>query len=186
MQRERDLLFGLMALQLGFVGHEAFLECAGVWMNDPRRDLEALLAERKIISDGERHALNVMVDAHLNRHGSAEKSVCAVGSPRRVLESLLAMTPQDNLGRTLLSAREGSREAPATAAPGERYALGGELGRGGLGKVVEAHDRALGRTVAIKLVIDDLDPEYRERFIREAFVRAHEAVYEELLIPTPR
>jgi tetratricopeptide (TPR) repeat protein len=48
--------------------------------------------------------------------------------------------------------------APAvarTAAPGDaRYELGEELGRGAFGRVVRAVDRAVGRTVAVKMLVD--------------------------------
>ena len=51
-----------------------------------------------------------------------------------------------------------------------RYSIERELGRGGMGVVLLARDVALERLVAIKLLPPDLaaDPEYRERFLREA------------------
>ncbi|NUN49678.1 MAG: serine/threonine protein kinase, partial [Candidatus Brocadiae bacterium] len=55
---------------------------------------------------------------------------------------------------------------------GHRYELGRELGHGGLGRVLEARERDLGRTVAIKLLHDGLPPELEERFIREAQLTA--------------
>ncbi|HET9626710.1 MAG TPA: serine/threonine-protein kinase [Kofleriaceae bacterium] len=53
----------------------------------------------------------------------------------------------------------------------DRYVLLGEHGRGGLGKVTRAHDRELGRDVAIKELIA---PERggEARFLREALVTA--------------
>ena len=54
----------------------------------------------------------------------------------------------------------------------DRYRLGAEIGRGGLGRVVEAFDPKLKRTVAVKLVLDDLPGELRERFVREAELTA--------------
>ncbi len=57
--------------------------------------------------------------------------------------------------------------------PGERlgpYVVGRRLGGGGMGVVFEAHDEALDRQVAIKIISPHLadDPAFRERFIREA------------------
>jgi eukaryotic-like serine/threonine-protein kinase len=49
-----------------------------------------------------------------------------------------------------------------------RYELAEELGAGGMGRVVVAHDHVLGRDVAIKLLTPSADPTARERFIREA------------------
>ncbi len=53
-----------------------------------------------------------------------------------------------------------------------RYRLQSEIGRGGLGRVVEATDSVLKRDVAVKLVIDDLPLDLRARFIREAELTA--------------
>jgi serine/threonine protein kinase/formylglycine-generating enzyme required for sulfatase activity len=51
----------------------------------------------------------------------------------------------------------------------ERYLLGGELGRGGVGRVVKAFDRDLGRTVAMKLPLTwPLPAAEADKFIEEA------------------
>jgi serine/threonine-protein kinase len=55
-------------------------------------------------------------------------------------------------------------------AGGRRYALGRELGRGGMGQVLEARDLALERSVALKLLIDQDDVSLRVRFMDEARV----------------
>ncbi|KAF0246892.1 MAG: hypothetical protein FD180_251 [Planctomycetota bacterium] len=55
---------------------------------------------------------------------------------------------------------------------GERYTLGRELGRGGLGRIVEAQEKDLNRTVALKLLRDDLPLDLAERFMREAQLTA--------------
>ncbi|KAF0246967.1 MAG: hypothetical protein FD180_190 [Planctomycetota bacterium] len=54
----------------------------------------------------------------------------------------------------------------------ERYRLGAELGRGGLGCVYAAEDRDLRREVAVKLILGSTDTEFEERFVREARMTA--------------
>ncbi|HZK35406.1 MAG TPA: Stk1 family PASTA domain-containing Ser/Thr kinase, partial [Aeromicrobium sp.] len=53
---------------------------------------------------------------------------------------------------------------------GDRYELGGLLGRGGMADVRVGRDLRLGRTVAVKRLRSDLasDPTFQERFRREA------------------
>ncbi|HEX7843397.1 MAG TPA: serine/threonine-protein kinase, partial [Kofleriaceae bacterium] len=53
----------------------------------------------------------------------------------------------------------------------ERYQILGEHGRGGLGRVSRAHDRDLGRDVAIKELISR-GPASEVRFLREALITA--------------
>ncbi len=54
----------------------------------------------------------------------------------------------------------------------DRYALGDELGRGGMGQILEARDLALDRPVALKLLHDEdhRDAALRLRFVDEARV----------------
>ena len=52
-----------------------------------------------------------------------------------------------------------------------RYILGEEIARGGMGRVVEATDRLLGRTVAVKEALIP-EGEVRDRFMRETRITA--------------
>lgn len=53
---------------------------------------------------------------------------------------------------------------------GGRYDLGPEIGRGGIGAVLRAFDREIGRDVAVKLLLDVHrgDPDLRARLVEEA------------------
>ncbi len=61
------------------------------------------------------------------------------------------------------------RELPEVAP--DRYAMAGELARGGLGSVWLAHDRVLDRTVALKRLLRT-NPVTRARFLREIWFTA--------------
>jgi hypothetical protein len=65
--------------------------------------------------------------------------------------------------------------APATdkaPVPEQRYRLGAEIGRGGMGRVVEAFDTHLGRTVALKEVLPSQSASIARRFQREVKITA--------------
>ncbi|MBI2923519.1 MAG: SUMF1/EgtB/PvdO family nonheme iron enzyme [Planctomycetes bacterium] len=111
--------------------------------------------------------------------GCCEEAVRAPG--RSLTEILLTRGLLDPADVARLEERAGTGDPvvgsvvagepiPPTPVPEgpDRYKLGRELGRGGLGRVVEAFDDALKRDVAVKLVLDDLPGDLRARFIREA------------------
>jgi hypothetical protein len=60
---------------------------------------------------------------------------------------------------------------PPPAMPEWRYEITTEIARGGMGRVVEANDTVLGRTVALKEALS-LDPEAVKRFQRETRITA--------------
>lgn len=86
------------------------------------------------------------------------------------------MTPTAKLGRTwaqLASALGGAPEATPTAAPQGslgRYVVTGEIGLGGMGRVLSAIDPEIGREVAIKVLRQELGlaPSDLGRFVAEA------------------
>jgi eukaryotic-like serine/threonine-protein kinase len=67
----------------------------------------------------------------------------------------------------------GEVSARTSVLPG-RYEAPRLVGRGGMGDIYVAHDRVLGRSVAVKLLVERLseEPELRERFRREALAAA--------------
>src|SRR5438309_184081 len=58
--------------------------------------------------------------------------------------------------------------APELHAGADRYVLGAEIARGGMGAVVQATDCDIRREVAIKYLLDQSQPSARLRFVAEA------------------
>jgi WD40 repeat protein len=85
----------------------------------------------------------------------------------------------DAAERDALASTNSAPLVPATGAAaaafpredGARYVLEGVHARGGLGRVVRAHDRLLQRTVAIKELLQRT-PSAQDRFMREALITA--------------
>jgi tetratricopeptide (TPR) repeat protein len=80
-------------------------------------------------------------------------------------------TTEDESAKTVAD-RRGTAAGPALPIVSEdRYQIGKEIGHGGLGRVIEARDPRLDRTVALKELVDQ-DPDARGRFMREAVITA--------------
>lgn len=74
-------------------------------------------------------------------------------------------------GKTLKLSQTGSPESRSPADLFGKFRLLKELGRGGMGRVYQAYDTALGRIVALKMLIFD-DADDQRRFLQEARIAA--------------
>jgi WD40 repeat protein len=79
-------------------------------------------------------------------------------------------TVNERAGEAVDDRRDSSAESPFDP-PRERFETRGELGRGGMGRVADAYDHALGRAVAIKEMLTGSDVDLA-RFEREARITA--------------
>src|SRR5436189_3049326 len=76
--------------------------------------------------------------------------------------------------QTITSAEDSSSTKATTARSfddGPRYVIESEFARGGLGRILKAHDNRLDRSVAVKELVSS-NPALRERFQREAAITA--------------
>ena len=84
------------------------------------------------------------------------------------------VTHGESLSPTVAAEPGGAHDADASRLPvvgREHYAVEGEFARGGMGRILSARDRRLGRTVALKELQAVASPDAR-RFVREALVTA--------------
>lgn len=168
----RDLVYGLLAQQMNLITREQLLEAANLWLDDPSRGIPSLLGDLGHLQPEDQEQVQEALDAHVSPTGSDSGGGASLTVDPSVRESLLALRPPVEIRQWLIGLGERRRSVHSAAPRGSRYELGRELGRGGLGRVIEARDRDLDREVAIKVLHDDLSADAAERFEREARISA--------------
>ena len=178
---DRNLLFGVLAMQMDFVTREALIAAVSAWVLDKSKPLDRILVEQGALATDERDLLEPLIRKHLERHGGdAGRSLASVGSRSSAREALEHVAdPELDASLALLGGLdptdvtadkpESMRLVPEN--PGvQRFHLLRPLARGGLGEVFVARDEELRREVALKLIQEQYagDRDSRTRFEFEA------------------
>ena len=66
---DRNLLFGVLALQMDFINRDALIRAMNAWVLDKARPLGDILRDQGQLSPERRHLLAALVEEHLRQHG---------------------------------------------------------------------------------------------------------------------
>src|SRR6516164_6884351 len=123
---DRNLLFGLLALQNGLINQVQLVAAFQAWTLDKARALADLLVDRGDLSRSRRELLDALVEEHLKEHGgNAERSLAAIPAGRSTHESLARLGDPDIEG-TLAQVGAHSTQQDGEADPDRTasYAVG--------------------------------------------------------------
>src|SRR6266853_676142 len=89
---DRNLLFGILALQMDFVTRDQLVAAMNFWVLHKQQPLGQVLQEQGALSAERRQLLDALVAEHLKQHGGdAQKSLASLqpaGVARRELEQI--------------------------------------------------------------------------------------------------
>jgi serine/threonine-protein kinase len=173
MDTDRNLLFGVLALQADLIDAQQFADVCAGWSTQKERALADLLVERGWLTPSDRADVERLVERKLKKHGGDIRASLADAGAG--IQHTLTDLGNRELWRTLAPARPtypGLLVVPTADVPEarDRYALARLHATGGLGRVWLARDASVGRDVALKELRPERvgDPVLWTRFLTEA------------------
>jgi serine/threonine protein kinase/Tfp pilus assembly protein PilF len=176
---DRNLLFGVIALQMDFISRDALIEAMQAWALDKHKPIGEILVERRTLTSDRRDCIEALIEKHLEAHGNnPRQSLAAISSitsvrdqlaemPDAEVQASLAFLVPSTLGNYTPCTGPGNDVSVVAAT---RFRRLRPHARGGLGEVFVAIDAELNREVALKEIQDRHadQPESRARFLLEA------------------
>src|ERR1051326_5353017 len=93
---DRNLLFGMLALQMDFITREQLIAAMQAWVFDKSKSLGQILCSQKALPEDNAVLLEALVQKHIAKHGNdPEKSLAAAGSAMSIKRDLAQIADVD-------------------------------------------------------------------------------------------
>jgi eukaryotic-like serine/threonine-protein kinase len=171
---EHDLLFGVLAVQLGFASPRQVMAAGAAWAADRSKSLSERLENDGVVTAERCEMLKAMVAEAVKVHGGdPKKTLTNFGGQEAVFMSfggsIFVSEDGEVKQRQKGSAEDEEDEDTLKVTPEypARYSFGGkgaeeqgtkdsaEIGRGGIGRVLVAYDQHLSREIALKELLPE-------------------------------
>ncbi len=170
---DRNLLFGVLALQADFLTPAQFVEACSLWATQKSTELAELLVQRGWLTADDRADVERLLARKVAKHGGNLQAGLVEVTTDDVRNSLAAVPDVDVQSSVAPPEPSGNLLISTVALVGDqnsdRYTITRLHATGGIGRVWLARDGALGRDVALKeLRPDRTQAAISARFLKEA------------------
>src|SRR5437867_2013446 len=118
---DRNLLFGILALQMDFITREQLIAGMQAWVLAKEQPLAEHLVKAGVLRVEQRRLLEPLVEAHIHQHGNdPQQSLAAVGSASSLTQQLAQLQDQQlqaSLGHVAQDSQAASAADPLATLP---------------------------------------------------------------------
>ncbi len=174
---DRNLLFGILAVQMDFVSRDALIEGMNTWVLHKSESLGSILVDQGLLRPADRALLEPMVQRHIELHANdPRRSLAALSSVSSLQHGLQEIADPDVqrsldlLSRDAELVRIEETTDVGRSDSSRRFRILHRHAEGGLGTVFVAYDEELHREVALKEIQQQhaMQAASRARFLQEA------------------